>query len=149
MQTSRRDQRPRYAEGIYPSFSCVGDRSVSPTPTVPLATAAGQPLAPTAQVIVALLALWSLGLLLARRCRLDGVAGQLARLRRQSPNTTRQGLAEWLAAQLSGRPLPCASCPPIRGPTSGMRSPPSPSKSFVLTNLYPCKPPGGLRHAAR
>jgi len=58
------------------------------------------------KVIVALLALWSLGLLLARRCGLDGVAGQLARLRRQSPNTTRQRLREFYqeaAAKRGGR----------------------------------------------
>lgn len=46
-------------------------------------------------VFVTLLALWSLGMILARRCGLDSVACQLARLLEQSDNTTRQRLREF------------------------------------------------------
>lgn len=46
-------------------------------------------------VFVALLALWSLGMILARRCGLDSVACQLARLLGQSDNTIRQRLREF------------------------------------------------------
>ncbi len=46
-------------------------------------------------VFVALLALWSLGMILARRCGLDGVACHLARLLQQSDNTVRQRLREF------------------------------------------------------
>lgn len=46
-------------------------------------------------VFVALLALWSLGILLARRCGLSSVVGQLAPLLGQSDNTVRQHLREF------------------------------------------------------
>jgi hypothetical protein len=46
-------------------------------------------------VFVALLALWSLGMILARRCGLDSVALHLARLLGQADNTTRQRLREF------------------------------------------------------
>jgi len=46
-------------------------------------------------VFVALLALWSLGMMLARRCGLDSVAGHLARLLGQKDNTVRQRLREF------------------------------------------------------
>jgi hypothetical protein len=46
-------------------------------------------------VFVALLAWWSLGMILARRCGLDTVAGHLARLHQQSDNTVRQHLREF------------------------------------------------------
>jgi hypothetical protein len=46
-------------------------------------------------VFVTLLALWSLGMILARRCGLDSVACHLARLRGQSHNTVRQRLREF------------------------------------------------------
>jgi hypothetical protein len=46
-------------------------------------------------VFVTLLALWSLGMILARRCGLDSVACHLARLLRQSDNTVRQRLREF------------------------------------------------------
>jgi hypothetical protein len=45
--------------------------------------------------VVALLALWSFGFLLARRTGLDTVAGHLARLLGKSDNTTRQHLREF------------------------------------------------------
>jgi hypothetical protein len=46
-------------------------------------------------VFVTLLALWSLGMILARCCGLDRVTCALARLRRQSDNTVRQRLREF------------------------------------------------------
>ena len=46
-------------------------------------------------VFVSLLAAWSLGMILARRCGLDSVAGHLARLRGQKANTVRQRLREF------------------------------------------------------
>jgi hypothetical protein len=46
-------------------------------------------------VFVALLALWSLGMILARRCGLDSVAGHLAALLDQKDNTVRQRLREF------------------------------------------------------
>jgi hypothetical protein len=46
-------------------------------------------------VFVTLLALWSLGMILAHRCGLDSVAGQLARLLQQPDNTVRQRLREF------------------------------------------------------
>jgi hypothetical protein len=46
-------------------------------------------------VFVALLALWSFGMILARRCGLDTVACHLARLLGQSDNTARQRLREF------------------------------------------------------
>lgn len=46
-------------------------------------------------VFVTLLALWSLGMILARRCGLDSVACHLARLLGQSDNTVRQRLREF------------------------------------------------------
>jgi hypothetical protein len=46
-------------------------------------------------VFIALLALWSLGIILARRCSLSGVSCYLAELLGQSPNTVRQRLREF------------------------------------------------------
>jgi hypothetical protein len=46
-------------------------------------------------VFLTLLALWSLGMILARRCGLDSVAGHLARLLDQKDNTVRQRLREF------------------------------------------------------
>jgi hypothetical protein len=46
-------------------------------------------------VFVFLLALWSLGMILARRCGLSSVAEHLAALRQQSHNTVRQRLREF------------------------------------------------------
>jgi len=48
-----------------------------------------------APVFVTLLALWSLGMILAHRCGLDSVACHLARLLSQSDNTVRQRLREF------------------------------------------------------
>src|SRR5437660_10451922 len=46
-------------------------------------------------VFVALLALWSLGMILAHRCGLSSVACHLARLLDQKDNTVRQRLREF------------------------------------------------------
>jgi hypothetical protein len=46
-------------------------------------------------VFVALLALWSLGMILARRCGLDSAAAHLAPLLGQKDNTVRQRLREF------------------------------------------------------
>jgi hypothetical protein len=46
-------------------------------------------------VFVALLALWSVGMLLPRRCGPDSVAGHLARLLGHQDNTARQHLREF------------------------------------------------------
>src|SRR5262249_45423251 len=46
-------------------------------------------------VFIALLALWSVGMLLAHTCGLTTVSGALARLLGQSDNTTRQRLREF------------------------------------------------------
>jgi hypothetical protein len=63
-------------------------------------------------VFVALLASWSVGMILARRCGLDSVASHLARLQGQSFNTTRQRLREFYqeAQAKAGAKRGCQRC---------------------------------------